>query len=121
MECIAKPVMSREKPTSDLHTDAAGRCVALSPDVLSRRVGDELVLFDVEQAQYFGLNAPGAAMLEALTTRPSFDAAVEHVRAKFDVAADALREDFRALLSELERSGVVRVVDRTRLASTAAL
>ena len=73
----------------------------VQPNVMSRKVGDEHVLLDVEKGIYFGLDAVGSRIWELLEAEPSLDEVIAAVVREYDVAAPDARRDVLGLMQEL--------------------
>ncbi len=90
--------------------DLAKTAVEVPSDVLVQRLSDdESVFLNLATEQYFGLDASGTAMWDALTTTGSVDGALAHLLDVFDVDEEVLRNDFDALISQLTRRGLLRI------------
>ena len=74
--------------------------------VLHRIVDGQIVLLDLANEQYFGLNRVGAAMLTNLTEQP-FEDAVAALLSQFDVEPEILRRDLGNLVESLEKAGLI--------------
>jgi hypothetical protein len=81
----------------------------LTPRVLCKDLGDEAILLDLETETYFGLNAVGSRLFKLLTTTPSLRDALDAMVAEYDVPADELERDMRALIDELVGRGLLRI------------
>jgi PqqD family protein of HPr-rel-A system len=77
------------------------------PDVLSRRVDDEVVLVDMRTNEIFALNPTGARLWELLQDGADEQAALATMLDEFDVPADRLRAETAAFLDQLGRQGLV--------------
>ncbi len=85
-----------------------GSTVLRMPESVSmRKVHDEVVLLDMSSEQYYGLNAVGACVIEAVTTGVDVDGAVAAVFDAFDAPEDQIRADVVALVEELVASGLL--------------
>lgn len=80
----------------------------IPPDVLSRVVEGELVILNLTDSRYFGLDPVGARMWEALTTAPSVGAACEALAREFEVEPARLQLDVAGLAAELGGRGLLR-------------
>jgi len=78
------------------------------PRVLSRRLGDEVVLVHLDTNQIYALNETGARFWELLAETRDRDAAEATLRAEFDVSPDELSAEVDRLLGELVRLGLVQ-------------
>lgn len=81
----------------------------IASHVLHRTVDGQIVLLDLANEQYFGLNHVGAAMLIHLTEHPLEDA-VTALISQFDVDPDVLRRDLGNLIESLEKAGLIERV-----------
>jgi hypothetical protein len=87
-----------------------GSTVLRMPDTVSmRRVHDEVVLLDMASEQYYGLNAVGACVIEAVSGGADVDGAVAAVFDAFDAPEDQIRADVLALVEELVATGLLVV------------
>ena len=74
--------------------------------MLTRRVGDDVVLVHLGRNEIFSLNATGARLWELLVEGKSRDDAVEQLQAEFDVSAQTARRETDDLVVLLEREGL---------------
>jgi hypothetical protein len=81
----------------------------IAPDVLIQETLGELVLLNIQNGQYFGLNSVGTQMWAALTTASSLRAACDTLRDEYEVDDQRLEEDVRKLVKELTESGLLEV------------
>jgi hypothetical protein len=72
-----------------------------APGVHSRRFDDELVLLDLANGQYYGLNEVGAAIWERLATGASLAAIADALVAEYDVTRGRLEAEMRELVDSL--------------------
>lgn len=87
----------------------SGKRVKPRPDVLVRQMGDELVLLNLANESYFGLDEVGTAIWRALETEPSVDAACDSLTREYDVTPERLRSDVEALVARLAQAGLVEI------------
>jgi coenzyme PQQ synthesis protein D (PqqD) len=80
----------------------------IGPGVVSRLVGDEVVLVHLDSETYFGLNRTGSVVWAQLEKRRSMPEIVTAIVDRFEVPATRAAADIRALLDELERFGLAR-------------
>ena len=78
-----------------------GGSVRRSEAVMVRRVGDEIVILDVNSGQYFGLNEVGAFVWDLLESESDRDAIVAALTAAYDVDAAQAAADVDDLLRDL--------------------
>jgi len=80
------------------------------PDhVLSKPVDGELVLLNLENENYYGLDEVGAAMWRAIEESSTIDQAIEILNEQFDIDESTLRVDLDRLLGELSDRGLVEI------------
>lgn len=78
------------------------------PDVFTRRIGDELVLVQLERSEIFSLNSTGARLWELLTQGFSPMTATARLVAEYDVDEAEVQTEVYALVSRLEDEGLLR-------------
>jgi len=85
--------------------DAVARPLAIDPNVLYRRVEDELVLVKVSTNEIYALNTTGAMIWELISDGSNLDATVERLRDEYDEPEARLRSDVDAFIDELRSGG----------------
>ena len=75
-----------------------------------RSVHEEVVLLDMSSEQYYGLNAVGACVIEAINAGADVDGAVAAVIAAFDAPEGKIRSEVFALVEELAVTGLLVVI-----------
>ena len=84
--------------------------VEVPVEVLIQRLpDDESVLLNLATEEYFGLDATGTAMWDALVAAGRVDEARAQLLERFDVSEEVLRRDLHALVVELARKGLLRL------------
>ncbi len=78
-----------------------------SPDVVSRFVGDEMVLVNLGTSQILTLNPTGARFWELLAAGNSRGEIEATLLSEYDVSTDEVAASIDALLAELESEGLV--------------
>ncbi len=78
-------------------------------DVLVQELQGESVLLNLKSGRYFGLDEVGTRMWAALTSTESLQAAADTLLAEYEVDAERLRADLRALVEKLVEHGLVEV------------
>jgi hypothetical protein len=101
--------MTFATPTTDPIT--AQRRVVIPEAVLIRVLGEESVLLNLDSESYFGLDAVGTRMWNAIASAPSLRAAFDELAAEYEVDPSHLRTDLAGLVRELSEAGLVRLVD----------
>lgn len=82
----------------------------ISDEVMMQEVSGESVMLDLASEQYFGMNDVGTCFLEAIRDGQPVRAAIDRVAARFEVEREILDADIEALVADLTRRGIVRVV-----------
>jgi hypothetical protein len=101
--------------TADTH-----RRLAVPDSVVIQPVGDEMVLLHAETGAYYGLDAVGASIFNAVTSTESVPAACDVLLAQYDAEPDRLRADVDALVEKLTALGLLVWRDPAATASGAA-
>jgi hypothetical protein len=80
------------------------------PDhVLTREVDGQLVVLNLDNEQFYGLDEVGTSMWSTITETPTADDALARLVEMYDVDSATLARDFDALLNELETRGLVEI------------
>ena len=90
---------------------AFSKQVVVAPDTLINIVGEEAVLLNLKNEQYYGLDPMGTHMWQALTSHASIQAAYEKLLDEYEVSPDVLRNDLKGLLEKLLAQGLVVLQD----------
>jgi hypothetical protein len=72
-----------------------------APTVVTREVGGEMMLVDLESGTYFGLNDVGGRLWQLLDDGESLGRACEQLLEEFDVDSGQLHSDVGTLIDEL--------------------
>jgi hypothetical protein len=78
-------------------------------DWLTAKIGDELVMMNVEQGNYVGLSEVGARIWELLETPQEVAALCGKLQEEYDVSAETCHTDVDTFLSELAKHGAVEL------------
>jgi hypothetical protein len=76
-----------------------------------RRVGDEIVVLDLADSRYLGVNPAGAVLWPLLGRGSSRDELADALVDAYGVGADTAREDVDRFVADLERHGLVTRAD----------
>ena len=96
------------------------RRLAVPDSVVIQAVGDELVLLHAGTGAYYGLDAVGASIFNAVTATESVQAACDVLLAQYDAEPDRLRADVDALVEKLTALGLLVWTDPAATASGAS-
>jgi len=91
-------------------SQASVREIRPSPHVVARAVGDTTVLVHLQNNRIFELNTTGTCIWELVASGASDLEIVERLSADFTVTAELAERDFKALLADLEREGLLGIV-----------
>lgn len=78
--------------------------------VIAKLVGEELILLDYDGELYYGLDPIGARIWELLGTGRTLGEIVETLLAEYAVTREELAADVEALVADLERNGLMKIV-----------
>ena len=82
--------------------------VQLSPDVVTRKVGEETMLLNLASGTYYGLDPVGARFLSLVEQGKSPLQARDTLLELYDVEPAVLDQDLEALLDSLSLNGIVK-------------
>ena len=83
--------------------------VIANDDVLTTAFGNEIVVLNLHDGVYYGLDDAGARIWQLLRTPVSVEALRDTVVAEFDVEPANCERDIRSLITELLEHGLVKV------------
>lgn len=82
----------------------------IAEDVLFQTVADEAVLLNIADNHYYGLDDVATRMWQLLAEHGDGEAVIGELLAEFEVDEATLRQDFAALVAELEQRGLIKRV-----------
>jgi hypothetical protein len=85
--------------------------VTIPEKVVLREVEDEAVILNLNNEQYYGLDAVGTRFWIVLTTSASIQEAIDALLAEYDVDRATLEQDVRDLLNKLAARGLIELRD----------
>jgi hypothetical protein len=80
---------------------------------VSSRVGDEMVILDLDSSLYYALEPVGARIFELLQQPTRLDAVLQAMVAEFEVDAETARADLLALVDTLVAQKLVEACTRS--------
>ena len=89
--------------------DTFPKRIIVSQDVLFQNLDDEVVLLNLGNERYYGLDPIGTRMWELLTERGDPEAIIAQLLSEFEVGEATLRADLARLIDELQKAGLVAV------------
>lgn len=75
--------------------------LTIPPDVLLQEVGEEVVLLNLRNGTYYGLNPVGAAMLRGIRDGRDLEEVRETILNDFEVAVEELGRDMAELIDQM--------------------
>lgn len=85
--------------------------VAATHDILTNQVGAEVVLLNLRNETYYGLDEVGTSMWRALTTNATIQQAYESLLDEYDVDSETLRHDLLELVKNLIDQELIEISD----------
>lgn len=86
--------------------------VTIPEDVIARDIGDgEMVLLDINNEDYYGLDEIGARVWKAITSGVSVQKSCEMLSEEFDSDYDTLSNDVCEFIEDLKQNGLIKVSD----------
>jgi hypothetical protein len=82
--------------------------VSIPKEVMSRQVGDELVILDLASGIYFGLDAVGTRIWQLLQEGKPLAEICDVMTGEYEVSTSQMQEDLLRLVAELQARGLVR-------------
>jgi hypothetical protein len=79
-------------------------------EVIQSRIGEEVVMLDVESGFYFGLNSVGSIIWSYLSEPVSFDDLLTKLMNQFDVDKETCEADTRAFFNQLLEKNIIRKI-----------
>jgi hypothetical protein len=83
--------------------------MTIPPQVMTRRVGDEVVVLDLATGTYFGLDPVGARMWELMAEGQTLGEICERMLQEYEVTREELERDTLRLAEELQEQGLIQV------------
>jgi len=75
---------------------------------VNQKVGDELVILDLESGKYFGLDEVGARMVDLLGEYGEPEKVVEIMVAEYDAGKEQIETDLNELIAELVKNNLIK-------------
>jgi hypothetical protein len=83
--------------------------MTIPPQVMTRTVGDEVVVLDLATGTYFGLDPVGARMWELMAEGQTLGEICERMLQEYEVTREELERDTLRLAAELQEQGLIQV------------
>ena len=91
--------------------------IVASKDLLSSRLGDEIVILSVNGGKYYGLNPLAAFVWNFLSDPVQFDTLKSAVLSEYEVAEDQCIKDLTKLINDLQNEGLVSILEKDAITS----
>ncbi len=88
-----------------------GQKVKFADTVFAQEVDGEMVLLDMNSENYFGLDAVGTDIWQAMQEEEKLEKVLETLLEQYDVEEEVLKKDLFAFVQKLQESGLVQVDD----------
>lgn len=85
--------------------------IAMDPDVLFRELDGEMVLLNLKDERYYGLDEVGSRTWKLLSEHGDVQRTLERLLEEYDVDEDRLRSDIAELIDKLVKAQLVSVED----------
>lgn len=79
-------------------------------EIIQSKIGDEVVMLDVESGFYFGLNSVASVIWSMMEIEIGFDELIDSLIQQFDVDRVLCESDTRALLQQMLEKKIIREI-----------
>jgi hypothetical protein len=84
--------------------------ICRSESLLSNNLGDDIVMMDIEQGSYYGLEAVAARIWDLTENPVSVGSLCESLLSEYDVSKEQCSREVSAFLNDLIERQIIRVV-----------
>ena len=85
--------------------------VIFAETVFAQEVDGEMVLLDMNSENYFGLDAVGTDIWQAIQEKETLQEFLETLLEQYDVEEDVLKKDLLAFVEKLKESELIEVIE----------
>ena len=85
--------------------------VTFADTVFAQEVDGEMVLLDMNSENYFGLDAVGTDIWQAMQEEESLGKVLEMLLEQYDVEEEVLKNDLLAFEQKLQENGLITLVN----------
>ncbi len=78
--------------------------------IVQSKIGEEVVMLDMDSGFYFGLNSVASVIWGLLANEISFEALINQLMAQFDVERSLCEADTKELLEQMVEKNIIRRV-----------
>ena len=83
----------------------------INPEILSSKIGEEVILMSMEAESYFGLDAIATRIWQLLSEKPStIDELVVHLLKEFEINEITCKEDVIVFINELSSKKLIQQI-----------
>jgi hypothetical protein len=79
-------------------------------EVIQSKIGDEVVMLDMESGFYFGLNSVASIIWSLLEQEIAFDVLIDRLMEKFEVERSLCESDTRELIDQMLEKKIIREI-----------
>jgi hypothetical protein len=80
-------------------------------EVIQSRIGDEIVMLDVESGFYFGLNSVASVIWDMMKEKVDLRTVVDALMKEFDVDRSTCESDTLELIGQMVEKKIIRVIE----------
>ena len=80
-------------------------------EVIQSKIGDEVVMLDVESGYYFGLNSVASVIWDMMKERINLDTMVKLLMKEYDIDKETCEADTLELLEKMIEKKIIRIVE----------
>ena len=80
-------------------------------EVIQSKIGDELVMLDVESGYYFGLNSVASVIWDLMKEKINLNSMVESLMQEYDIDKETCEADTLELLEKMIEKKIIRIVE----------
>ena len=91
-------------------TDPFENRIKIREQILKKHFDNESLILNLNNENYYGLDAVGTRFLEVLLESDSIRCAYETLLEEYDVEPETLQKDLIKLLNVLEQNGIIEIL-----------
>ena len=80
-------------------------------EVIQSKIGDEVVMLDVESGYYFGLNSVASVIWDLMKEKINLNSMVESLMQEYDIDKETCEADTLELLEKMIEKKIIRIVE----------
>ena len=79
-------------------------------EIIQSKIGDEVVMLDMESGFYFGLNSVASVIWSLMEQEIAFDVLIDRLMEKFEVERSLCESDTRELIGKMLDKNIIREI-----------